>query len=132
MAGETVLIVEDNAVNLELVRDLLEVAGYTIQEATSGEEAINKVNQLQPHLVLMDLQLPGMDGLAVTRKLKGDPATRDVIIVALTAYAMRGDAEKVFEAGCDGYISKPIDTREFPQLIAQFLCPADPMDRTGA
>lgn len=124
MAGETVLIVEDNAVNLELVRDLLEANGYCVQEAISGEGAIEKTRLLQPDLVLMDVQLPGMDGLAVTRKLKSDPATKDIIIVALTAYAMRGDAERVIQAGCDGYISKPIDTREFPKLIAQFISTA--------
>lgn len=89
-----------------------------------AEEAIKVLEGFEPHLILMDLQLPGMDGLTLTRLLKQDPSRRHIVVLALTAYAMKGDEEKAIAAGCDGYITKPIDTRSLPELIARHLEPA--------
>jgi CheY-like chemotaxis protein len=121
MSPESILIVDDNAVNLKLARVLLEAEGYAVDVATDAEEALELLASVRPRLILMDLQLPGMDGLELTRRLKADPATRSIVILALTAYAMKGDADKVRAAGCDGYIAKPIDTRVLPQIVADYL-----------
>lgn len=121
MAGEPILIVDDNPVNLKLVRVLLTTEGYDVRTATDAEEALEALGTFHPRLTLMDLQLPGMDGLELTRRLKADPATRDIIVLALTAYAMKGDEEKALAAGCDGYIPKPIDTRTLPGVVARYL-----------
>lgn len=121
MAAEPVLIVDDNAANLKLAKVLLVKEGYEVRTAGDAEEALKVMEGFKPRLILMDLQLPGMDGLTLTRKLKAEPATRDIVIVALTAYAMKGDEEKARAAGCDGYITKPIDTQSFPGLVAQTL-----------
>ena len=121
MAGEPILIVDDNPINLKLARVLLTGEGYQVRTATDAEEALEVLQQFKPRLILMDIQLPGMDGLTLTRRLKADPATKDAIILGLTAYAMRGDEEKVLEAGCDGYVPKPIDTRTFPGVITRYL-----------
>ena len=121
MAGETILIVDDNAVNLKLVRVLLVKEGYQVQTAPDAEEALKSVEAVKPDLILMDIQLPGMDGLELTRLLKADPGTKDIMVVALTAYAMKGDEEKAKAAGCDGYIAKPIDTQALPGMIAGYL-----------
>ena len=123
MAAERILIVDDNVVNLKLMRVLLAGEGYDVRTATDADEALSVVKEFSPRLVLMDIQLPGMDGLALTRRLKADPAFRDMRVVALTAYAMKGDAERVLDAGCDGYVAKPIDTRTFPDLVARYLAP---------
>jgi CheY-like chemotaxis protein len=116
-----ILIVEDNPLNMELARDLLEARGYVVREAATAQEGIEAVKERPPDLVLMDIQLPGMDGLAATRLLREDRKLAGLIIVALTAHAMKGDEQKVLEAGCNGYISKPIDTRQFPKQIAEYL-----------
>lgn len=121
MAGEPILVVDDNALNLKLVRVLLVSEGYETRTAGDAEEALAVLREFRPRLILMDIQLPGMDGLELTRRLKADPATRDILIVALTAYAMKGDGEKVLAAGCDGYIAKPIDTRALAVHVGQFL-----------
>jgi len=121
MAGDRILIVDDNAVNLKLMRVLLTGEGYAVRTAADAEEALVTLREFAPRLVVMDIQLPGMDGLALTRKLKTDPDTSDTIILGLTAYAMKGDEQRVLEAGCDGYLSKPIDTRTFPALVARYL-----------
>ena len=121
MSKQSVLIVEDNPINLKLVQVLLSKEGYEVYTAANAEEALMLLKSKHPTLILMDLQLPGMDGLQLTRLLKNNPETNDIIILALTAYAMKGDAEKALEAGCDGYISKPIDTQTFPDLIQQML-----------
>ena len=121
MAGERILIVDDNSVNLKLMRVLLAGEGYTVRTAADAEEALTVLREFAPRLILMDIQLPGMDGLALTRKLKADSATSDTLILGLTAYAMKGDAERVLGAGCDGYVAKPIDTRTFPALVARYL-----------
>lgn len=114
-------MVEDNVVNLELVTDLLEVAGYEILQAASAEEGIETALTTHPDLILMDVRLPGMDGLTATSILKAEASTRHIPIIALTAQAMKGDEERALEAGCDAYLSKPIDTRELPKAIARIL-----------
>jgi CheY-like chemotaxis protein len=121
MASEPVLIIDDNPANLKLVRLLLASQGYEVRSAADAEEALAVLREFKPKLILMDIQLPGMDGLELTRQLKADPAMRGVVIVGLTAYAMKGDQERVLAAGCDGYIAKPIDTRRFPQIVAEYL-----------
>jgi two-component system, cell cycle response regulator DivK len=119
--GDRILIVDDNTVNLKLMRVLLTGEGYTVRTAADAEEALAVLREFVPRLIVMDIQLPGMDGLALTRKLKADPAMSDTVILGLTAYAMKGDEQRVLEAGCDGYLAKPIDTRAFPALIAGYL-----------
>ena len=121
MPGETVLVIEDNEKNRRLVRVLLRSRHYQILEAASGDEALAILERQRPDLILMDIQLPEIDGLSLTRLIKEDMRHTDVPIIALTAYAMKGDQEKFIEAGCDGYISKPINTREFPALIESYL-----------
>jgi CheY-like chemotaxis protein len=121
VTGDQILIVDDNPANLKLARVTLAIEGYDVRVAADAEEALSLLAVFHPRLILMDLQLPGMDGLALTRRLKSDDATRGIIIVALTAYAMRGDEEKAMEAGCDGYITKPIDTRTLPRVVAKHL-----------
>lgn len=121
MTGEPILIVDDNPANLKLARLLLTMEGYEARTATDAEQALKLLETFSPRVILMDIQLPGMDGLELTRRLKADPATRDIVILALTAYAMKGDEEKARAAGCDGYIAKPIDTATLPRVIMGFL-----------
>jgi two-component system, cell cycle response regulator DivK len=121
MAGERILIVDDNATNLKLVAYLMKANGYTVDTALDAESAIVAIRNHHPDVILMDIQLPGIDGLELTRRLKADPATRDIVIVAVTAYAMKGDQAKALAAGCDDYITKPIDTRTLPETIARHL-----------
>jgi two-component system, cell cycle response regulator DivK len=121
MAGEAILVVDDNPTNMKLVTFLLEKRGYVLRTAANAFEALALLATFPARLILMDLEMPGMDGLELTRRLKADPATRAVIIVALTAYAMKGDEEKAREAGCDGYLTKPVDTRALPDAVAAFL-----------
>ena len=116
-----ILIVDDNPSNLKLARVVLATAGYVVRTAADAEEALTALRAFRPRLILMDVQLPGMDGLELTRRLKSDPSLRGVLIIGLTAYAMKGDEERVRAAGCDGYISKPIDTRRFPLQVAALL-----------
>jgi len=116
-----ILVVDDNSTNLKLVSDVLSYEGYEILRAVDAEEAQVVVADTVPDLILMDIALPGMDGLTLTRLLKADPRTRHVTVVALTAFAMIGDKQKSLDAGCDGYITKPIDTRTFPTEVAGIL-----------
>lgn len=116
-----VLVVDDNPVNLKLVCELLELEGFNVEKATNAEEALKLIQGNLPSLVLMDIELPGTDGLSLTKKLKDDPETRVVPIVAITAFAMKGDAQKAYAAGCDGYITKPINTRTFTKQISRFI-----------
>ena len=116
-----ILIVDDNPSNTKLLAFLLTSKGYEIRTAASADEALAVLQQWKPRLILMDIQLPGMDGLTLTRQLKADPATKDIAIVAATAYAMKGDAERAIAAGCNGYLTKPIDTRRLPIDIERFL-----------
>ena len=120
-----ILVVEDNLLNLELVTDLLEAAGFIICRALTAEEGLRAARELSPDLILMDLSLPGLDGLAATRALRADPATRHLTIIALTAHAMRGDEALALRAGCDGYLTKPIDTRTFAAKVAAFIATAN-------
>jgi len=124
MNGRTILVVEDNDMNMQLVEYLLEEGGYAIVKATSGEEALTitrREGEGRRDLILMDIHLPGMDGLSVVREMKSDARTSGIPILALTAHAMRGDKDRFLEAGCDGYISKPIDVKTFLQSIAQYM-----------
>jgi CheY-like chemotaxis protein len=116
-----VLIVDDNPTNLKLVAYLVRANGYEVDTAGDAEAALAAIAAHRPALILMDLQLPGIDGLELTRRLKSDPATRAIKIIAVTAYAMRGDEDKAREAGCDDYVTKPIDTRGLPELIAKHI-----------
>jgi len=119
-----VLVVEDNDMNMQLVEYLLEEGGYQIAKASSGEEALAATHDTAiaaPDLILMDIHLPGMDGLSVVRELKSNPRTAHTPILALTAHAMRGDRDRFLEAGCDGYISKPIDVKTFLASIEQYM-----------
>jgi CheY-like chemotaxis protein len=121
MSGATILVVDDNATNLKLVSDVLEFQGYRILNAMDAETAEEVVRDTPPDLILMDIALPGMDGLTLTRELKSHASTRHIIVVALTAFAMKGDDAKARDAGCDGYITKPIDTRALPNTVAAYL-----------
>ena len=121
MNGARILIVDDNRTNLKLASDVLSFDGYEILNAFDAESAQVIIRSSRPDLILMDIALPGMDGLTLTRLLKGDEATRDIVVVALTASAMKGDDARAREAGCDGYITKPIDTRMLPGAVAEYL-----------
>jgi CheY-like chemotaxis protein len=122
---QQILVVEDNPLNLELVSDLLEANGYVVRPARSAEEAFLLVRELSPDLILMDVGLPGLDGLETTKALRAEPATRHLVIIALTAHAMKGDEALALNAGCDGYLSKPIDTRTFANQVADFITSAN-------
>ena len=115
------LIVEDNEANMELAAVLLEVAGFEVLQAGTAEIGVDLARSKAPDVIIMDVGLPGMDGLEATRILKLDPDTSKLPIVVTTSHAMKGDREKAFEAGCDGYITKPIDTRTFADEIAAFV-----------
>ena len=119
--NELILVVEDNETNQMLVRAVLELDGYRVAVAGSAGEAWEELRQNTPGLILMDVQLPGQDGLSLTRELKADPTTSGIPVVALTAHAMNGDREVALEAGCAGYIAKPIETRTFAGQVRQYL-----------
>jgi CheY-like chemotaxis protein len=122
-SGAPILIVDDNVSNTKLLVFLLTSKGYVVRTAANADEALAVLQDFQPRLILMDLQLPGVDGLTLTRQIKADPRTSGIPIVAATAYAMKGDEEKARAAGCDGYITKPIDTRRLPLEIERYLAP---------
>jgi CheY-like chemotaxis protein len=121
VAGELILIVEDNERNLKLLRDLLGVHGYRVLEARSAEDALVLARGERPQLVLMDIQLPGMDGLAALRELRAMPETRATPVVAVTAFAMNDDRERLLAAGFDGYLEKPVNVRELPSHIRSYI-----------
>lgn len=121
MANETILIVEDSLLSRKLVETVLRPHGYRLLVAADGEEAIEVATREQPDFILMDLQLPKVSGYDATQRLKSQPETADIPIVALTAYAMAEERERALAAGCDGYITKPIDTRTFPGQVRQYL-----------
>ena len=121
MRDAVVLLVEDNDKNLKLARDVLEFAGFRVLVAMTGEEAVLRAREALPDLVLMDLQLPGMDGFEVLRRLRGDDATATIPVVALTAFAMQQDRERACGAGFEGYLVKPIDVRQFPHQVRAHL-----------
>lgn len=119
--AERILIVDDNPTNMKLVAYLVRANGYDVATASDAETALVAIKEQTPRLILMDVQLPGIDGLELTRRLKADPETKNIIIVAVTAYAMKGDEERALAAGCDDYVTKPIDTRALPGTIARLL-----------
>ena len=121
MANEKILVIEDNQMNMMLVRDLLQLEGYTVLEAMDAEKGLQMARENLPDLILMDIQLPGMDGLQATRIICQDPVLKMVPVVALTSYAMKGDEQMAREAGCIGYIAKPVDTRSFNDTVSGFL-----------
>jgi two-component system, cell cycle response regulator DivK len=116
-----ILVVEDNELNLKLVRDVLSYAGYDVMEARTGEQGVALAAECRPDLVLMDLQLPGIDGTEALRQLRASPQTQEVPVVAVTAFAMREDRERAFRSGFDGYVEKPISARELPAQVRSFL-----------
>ncbi|HVY49863.1 MAG TPA: response regulator [Minicystis sp.] len=124
MAASVVLVVDDNPMNLKLVRFVLKRAGFDVHEAVDAEQALAVLREMVPAVILVDLQLPGMDGLELTRRIKADARTRDVPVVAVTAFAMKGDEERATRAGCDAYVTKPIDTNALPALVAGFAARA--------
>lgn len=121
MTGARILIVDDNRTNLKLVAYVVKSHGYEVDTALEADGAVEKIREFAPVLILMDLQMPGVDGLELTRRLKRDPSTKHIIVVAVTAYAMKGDQDKALAAGCDDYVTKPIDTRGLPDLIERHL-----------
>ena len=116
-----ILVVDDNPRNLKLAFDVLEDAAYEVVEAVNAEEAQSMIDRNLPDLILMDIALPGMDGLTLTRKIKANERTKHIRIIALTAFAMKGDDQKALAAGCDGYITKPIDIHQLPVQVAEIL-----------
>ncbi len=123
MNAPRLLIVDDNPLNVLIAREVLSADGFEVEAAADAEEAVQQIGAFGPELILMDIQLPGMDGLALTRRLKAELATQHIVIVAFTAFAMRGDEEKMRAAGCDGYASKPIDVNKFAAQIRSLLRP---------
>lgn len=118
---EPILVVDDNPANAALLMFLLTQEGYEARSAADAHEALSLLDEFEPRVIMMDIQLPRMDGLALTRLLKSDPRRKHILVVALTAYAMKGDEERARAAGCDAYVSKPIDTRTLPALLAGLL-----------
>ena len=121
MKTKTILVIEDNKLNMKLVKELISIGKYRMLEANDAESGIQQIREQRPDLVLMDIQLPGMDGLSATKIIKEDPALKDIPIIGLTSYAMQGDKEKALAAGCTGYITKPIDTRKFLETVSEYL-----------
>jgi two-component system, cell cycle response regulator DivK len=121
MTGNRILVVEDNERNLKLVRDVLQYAGYDVIAASSGEQGVALARERAPDLVLMDLQLPEMDGAEALRLLRDDPLTREIPVVAVTAFAMKDDRKRALDAGFDSYIEKPISVRALPEQVRGFL-----------
>jgi CheY-like chemotaxis protein len=128
MNGKIILLVEDNPQNRELASDLLALAGARVLTASDAETALDLLRREPVDLVLMDVSLPRMDGLEAARQLKNTPATAHVPVIAITAHAMKGDRERVLAAGCDGYLTKPIDTRTFAAAVARFLPGPSPVE----
>jgi two-component system, cell cycle response regulator DivK len=121
MAGELILVVEDNEKNRKLVRDLLTVKGYRVLEVETGEDAVQTARDQRPALVLMDIQLPGIDGIEALRRLRADAATAAIPVIAVTASAMNRDRQMILAAGFDGYQAKPISVRPFLELVREVL-----------
>ncbi len=118
---KVILIIDDDPKSLVLIRDLLKVSGYKTIEATDGKQGVELAKARKPDLILMDIQMPKMDGLEATRIIKADATTRNIPVLALTAYAMKGDEERILQAGCDGYITKPIDIQGLVKEVAEYL-----------
>ncbi len=125
MTGPTVLVVDDQPLNLYLLSFVLSAYGYDAVTAADAHEAIDAISRKRPSLILMDMQMPGIDGFELTGRLKADPSTAAIPVVAVTSFAMSGDKERALAAGCDGYIPKPIDTRSLPREVAAYLTEAE-------
>lgn len=121
MANESILVVDDSPLTVKLLRVLLQSEGYVIQTANGGSEALSLLPAFKPQLILMDIQMPGMDGLEATRRIKANPDTQDIVVVVLTASAMKGDEEKALSSGCDGYVTKPFESRNLLSRIRVYL-----------
>lgn len=121
MPKEKILIIEDNPMNMELFRDLLEIEGYLVLRANTGKDGLEIAKSERPDLTLLDPGLPDVDGIEVIKKFKQDPKTKDIILIVCSASVMQEEKQQMYDAGCDGFIAKPIDTREFPKTIAKFL-----------
>jgi len=121
MSGKNVMVVEDNEKNRKLMRVVLKAKGYNVIEATTGEEALSLLKGNIPDIILMDIQLPGIDGLTLVKQIKADVLTKDIPVIAVTAYAMKGDEQKILETGCNAYVSKPINTQELPLIIEKYI-----------
>ena len=121
MTVTRILVVEDNPKNLKLVRDVLQHFGYRVFEAMTGEDGVRVAREITPHLILMDLQLPGIDGTEALRRIRAETATRSVPVVAVTAFAMPEDRQRAIESGFNGYVAKPISVRNLPQQVHEFL-----------
>ena len=121
MSDKNVMVVEDNEKNRKLVRVVLKAKGYNIIEAATGEEALNLLKNQKPDIILMDIQLPGIDGLTLIKQIKASVITKDIPIIAVTAYAMKGDEQKILDTGCDAYVSKPINTQELPRIVEKYI-----------
>src|SRR5256885_2184330 len=117
----TILVIEDSSMNMRLFNDLLSAAGYAVLQATNGMAGLSMAREHRPSLIIMDIQLPDLSGIEVTRRLKQDTDLKGIPIFAVTAFAMKGDEAKIREAGCDGYMSKPIDIRRFLKSVQQLL-----------
>jgi CheY-like chemotaxis protein len=118
--ADDILVVDDNELNRRLLEFILAAANYPVRSASNAQEAIAAIAAGRPRVILMDIQMPGMSGLDLTRQLKADPATRDIAIIAVTAYAMKGDREKAHDAGCDAYVTKPIDKEELRRIVSSY------------
>lgn len=121
MPDKNVMVVEDNEKNRKLVRVVLKAKGYNIIEAATGEEALNLLKNQKPDIILMDIQLPDIDGLTLIKQIKASVITKDIPIIAVTAYAMKGDEQKILDTGCDAYVSKPINTQELPRIVEKYI-----------
>ncbi len=121
MAGKRILVIEDHEENRRLLRDLLTSFGYELIEAVTGEEGVTRAETERPDLILMDIQLPGIDGYETTRRIKANPALRHIPVIAVTSYALSGDDVKALEAGCDAYVTKPFDPADLLEKIKGYL-----------
>ena len=121
MSDKNVMVVEDNEKNRKLMRVVLKAKGYNVIEASTGEEALNLLKNQIPDIILMDIQLPGIDGLTLIKEIKASVVTKDIPIIAVTAYAMKGDEQKILDTGCNAYVSKPINTQELPLIVEKYI-----------
>ena len=121
MPNKTILLVEDDFMNMKLAQHVLESDGYTVLKATTGQEALNQIQNNSPDLILMDIQLPDIDGMTLVRIIRAKDTTKETAILALTAYAMKGDREKIIKTGCNDYISKPINVEKFITTVRKYL-----------
>jgi two-component system cell cycle response regulator DivK len=121
MPNKTILLVEDDFMNMKLAQHVLESEGYTVVKATTGQEALNQIKATPPDLILMDIQLPDIDGMTLVRIIRAKDPTRETAILALTACAMKGDREKILKTGCNDYISKPINVEQFISTVRRYL-----------